>query len=33
MLHRFRPLTPTERKERLEWMSRMDAHFFGGPDE
>lgn len=33
MLHRFKPLTPTERKERLEWMSRMDAMLYGGPDE
>jgi hypothetical protein len=33
MLHRFRPLTSSERKERLEWMGRMDALLYGGPDE
>ena len=32
-LHRFKPLTAAERKERLEWMARMDAMLFGGPDE
>jgi hypothetical protein len=32
-LHRFKPLTAAERKERLEWMSRMDAMLFGGPGE
>lgn len=33
MLHRFKPLTASERKERLEWMNRMDATLFGdGPE-
>ena len=33
LIHRFKPLTPSERKERLEWMNRMDATLYGGPDE